>query len=558
MSKRSICTALSAALLLPMLFTVPAEARSYSTGQTVDTVLFYVQDGQNRNVLLSHISTADMEKDLMSGKIDPANHNYAVLDRYVTPVHQEAKGWTIPDFVRYAQEHSTVEELKELPLTYTAGDQVAFWEMDQTDFDNRDVYSYEDLYGVPGYNFPLLYRFWNYRTQTYCDPDGAMTADEVIDHIFAGGERELPLLAVQSYSGRYMNVEDQFSEKNFNMENQWETRGLMDGDRMLRLMLPMTEKNLRDRQSTLSDGRFWISNILLMMEHRPLLAPLGETAAPTAVMTEDELYYYVRFSCETPDTLILYNHNFSNVSYTPTCAYQGEPVKIPKTLFPDGNVIVNCRGVRDGYTNPGITTLRLRATGTEHWTTPYTDVREGSWYYDPVSYVTRRGLVEGTGVGVFSPNQDMTRAMLVRALWKMEGAPHCAGSDPFTDLPQDPELHEAVRWAHEQQIVCGISPTLFQPEGTLTREQAATLFYRFAGHSAGQAPEKAVLTEGFADHTQVSAWAREAMGWAVEQGLIQGNECHMLMPQGVTSRAQASAMLQRLEKSLGGMGRSFT
>ena len=210
-----------AALLLLLSLSVPASAKTIPAGQTVGTVLFYVTNDMGEDVLVSHIPVTQMEADLQAGKIDSTNHNYSLLDRYVTTLHQEAQGFTAPEFVTYAQSKSTVPAIRSAALTFAGEDQMAFWEIDQTGYDDMDTYTWNELYGVQRYNFPLLYEYWNYRTQDYYDPSGVMSREEVIDYIFDHGEPETFLLSVRAFSQRYMITEEKYDAKDYNMENYW-------------------------------------------------------------------------------------------------------------------------------------------------------------------------------------------------------------------------------------------------------------------------------------------------------------------------------------------------
>ncbi len=171
---------------------------------------------------------------------------------------------------------------------------------------------------------------------------------------------------------------------------------------------------------------------------------------------------------------------------------------------------------------------------------PFTDVAPGAWYYDAVSYVYANGLMDGTSATTFAPDANMTRAMLVTILWRMEGDPVVNYLLPFTDVPDDAWYTEAVRWAASEGIVTGVSDTSFAPDAEITREQLAAILYRYAGE-----PATAANLAGYADGASVSAYAVDAMSWCVEHGIITGTTATTLEPQGTATRAQAAAMLMR-------------
>jgi len=370
-------------------------AKTVAAEQTVGTVLFYITNSAGDEILVAQIPVSEMEADMQSGKINDKVHNYSVLDRFVTTVHQEAQGFTVGEFIKYAQSKSGISALQNLNLTFNAEDKIAFWEIDQNGYDDLDTYTYNDLYGIARYNFPLLYQYWNYTTQDYYDPAGNMSREEVIDHIFENGQAEVFLLAVRAYSQRYMITEEKFETGDYNMENHWSGKGLLDNARTIRLMKPMTEAELREKIPTASNGRYWVANIMLHMQSSPNIAPLGAVSAPTAIMTEDAENYYIRFTCETEGVTILYNHNYTSPSYTPTSLYSGGAVVVPKTAFAGGVVTMTARAVKEGYTDEGVITLSLTASGTEEiWQNPFSDVAADSWYYDYVEFVTKNGFFD--------------------------------------------------------------------------------------------------------------------------------------------------------------------
>ena len=137
----------------------------------------------------------------------------------------------------------------------------------------------------------------------------------------------------------------------------------------------------------------------------------------------------------------------------------------------------------------------------------------------------------------------MTRAMLVTALWREAGSPVVNYAMDFDDVDEDQWYTEAVRWAASEGIVTGTGKG-FSPDAALTRESLAAILFRYAG---GQV--SADDLSGYADGAGVSAWAREAMNWAVAQGLITGKSGGRLDPGGTASRAEVSAILMRYVQS---------
>ena len=173
----------------------------------------------------------------------------------------------------------------------------------------------------------------------------------------------------------------------------------------------------------------------------------------------------------------------------------------------------------------------------------FTDVPATHWAAGAVEFVTSQGLLQGTGTSTFAPGQPMTRAMLVTALWREAGSPVVNYAMDFDDVDEDQWYTEAVRWAVSKGIVAGTGKG-FSPDAALTRESLAAILFRYAG---GQV--SADDLSGYADGASVSAWAREAMNWAVAQGLITGKSGGRLDPGGTASRAEVSAILMRYVQS---------
>ncbi len=175
---------------------------------------------------------------------------------------------------------------------------------------------------------------------------------------------------------------------------------------------------------------------------------------------------------------------------------------------------------------------------------PFTDVNEGDWFHDAVRYVYDNGLMDGVGDGQFAPNATTTRAQLVTILYRLAGEPDVSGQSDFTDVAAGQWYTDAVLWAAEKGIVNGISDTEFAPSGDLTREQLATILYRYAEGMGYDVSTQADLS-GFPDAGDIQSYATEALSWAVAEGLLQGFEDDSLQPGGTATRAQIATILMR-------------
>ena len=174
---------------------------------------------------------------------------------------------------------------------------------------------------------------------------------------------------------------------------------------------------------------------------------------------------------------------------------------------------------------------------------------ESNWAHEGIDFAVIRGLFMGTSNTKFSPETTMTRAMLVTVLWRMEGKPFNNTSIPFTDVKDKDYFQEAVRWAYSKGVVAGTSETTFSPSAMITREQFATMMYRYA-KLAGisiEKPDESALNQ-FKDKNKISSYAREAMAWAVSSKLIQGISATEISPNGSATRAQVATILMRYDK----------
>jgi hypothetical protein len=181
----------------------------------------------------------------------------------------------------------------------------------------------------------------------------------------------------------------------------------------------------------------------------------------------------------------------------------------------------------------------------------FSDVTEGSWYADAVSFAASRELFNGTSETEFSPNASMTRAMLVTVLYRLENEPVSTG-ESFSDVSADKYYANAAAWASENGIVTGIGDGLFAPNAEITREQLAAILYRYAGAQGMNVSARSDVTS-FPDAKDVSSWAGDALSWAVSEGIITGRSNIVsteLAPKGTATRAEVAAMIMRfIEKT---------
>ena len=178
--------------------------------------------------------------------------------------------------------------------------------------------------------------------------------------------------------------------------------------------------------------------------------------------------------------------------------------------------------------------------------TRFDDVAKSAWYYKAVEYVAENGIMSGVSAREFAPNAGFSRAMLAQTLYAMSGKPTVKAEGTFADVAANAWYADAVNWAAEKGYVSGVGDGKFAPDASVTREQMALILYRYAGSPDASGM---VLRE-FADGDSVSAYAVDAIRWAVHEGLISGMENNTLAPQGTATRAQVAQILMNFHQKL--------
>lgn len=167
------------------------------------------------------------------------------------------------------------------------------------------------------------------------------------------------------------------------------------------------------------------------------------------------------------------------------------------------------------------------------------DVPQTSWFADAVKYVSENKLMNGTSTTAFSPNENMSRAMLVTVLYRMSGETAEADSS-FGDVSASAYYAAAVSWASSEGIVNGTDSGMFSPDLSITREQLAAMLYRYAGE-----PSVSADLSAYTDAVSISPYAEKAVEWCVAKGILSGKSATRLAPQDTATRAECAAMLQR-------------
>ena len=175
----------------------------------------------------------------------------------------------------------------------------------------------------------------------------------------------------------------------------------------------------------------------------------------------------------------------------------------------------------------------------------FADVRPDDWYAEDVAFVTDHGLMQGISDYVFGPDKPTTRAMIVTVLWRMADSPKTKAAATFKDVEEKAYYQQAVTWAAEQKIVTGYNADTFAPEDPITREQLATILYRYAQSLDKGFTGAWTFLPDLSDRQSISEWAYEPVCWMTMNQIIKGDSQKRFAPNKLANRSEAAAMLHR-------------
>ena len=291
------------------------------------------------------------------------------------------------------------------------------------------------------------------------------------------------------------------------------------------------------------------------------------TKQPTETETGIRTYACTRCSATKTETIpkLTHEHSYKAVVTAPTCTAKGYTTHtcacgdsyVDTYVDALGHAWDNGKVTKEPTaTETGVRTYtctRCHETKTESIpvvsvdvTQMFTDVTK-NWAYPGIQYCVTHGIMGGMGDGTFAPTGTTTRAQIVQILYNLEGTPAVSGTTPFTDLTAN-WYKPAILWAYQNNVVAGTSPTTFDPDGPVTREQIAVILTQYMFHvlKMERTWTPADLST-FPDGAQVSSWAKEAMQDAVALGLINGTKAPdgmvYLDPQGSAARQQVATIL---------------
>ena len=260
---------------------------------------------------------------------------------------------------------------------------------------------------------------------------------------------------------------------------------------------------------------------------------------------------------EVAEVTISFDPNGGTGTMQPMKVKSGEGFFLPKCAFtpPEGKEFAGWLAANGTvYPAGDVATFSIDQSLKATWkdkaevdvTQMFTDV-EKNWAYPGIQYCVTHGIMGGMGDGTFAPTGTTTRAQIVQILYNLEGTPAVSGTTPFTDLTAN-WYKPAILWAYQNNVVAGTSPTTFDPDQPVTREQIAVILTQYMFHvlKMERTWTPADLSK-FPDGAQVSSWAKEAMQDAVALGLINGTKAPddkvYLDPQGSAARQQVATIL---------------
>ena len=181
----------------------------------------------------------------------------------------------------------------------------------------------------------------------------------------------------------------------------------------------------------------------------------------------------------------------------------------------------------------------------------YVDIPQNAWYRGAVDYVLQRGYMVGATNNQFNPEGAVTRAQIAQIFYAMNGKPSAGKQPKFSDVSKDAWYAAAVNWAATFGVVSGYPDGSYHPMEFITRQQLATILYKYAqlkGYAA-EGEGRGIGLGGYADVQDVGSWAWEAMAWCVHKGVISGSNIG-LEPNAHATRAQIAAILRTLMKNV--------
>lgn len=180
----------------------------------------------------------------------------------------------------------------------------------------------------------------------------------------------------------------------------------------------------------------------------------------------------------------------------------------------------------------------------------FIDLKSDAWYSEYAEYVISKGLMAGTSENTFSPDEPLTRGMLVTILHRAAGLPVMDHTSKFSDVASSDWFSDGVSWAAANGVVMGYDDGMFYPNKDISRQELAVILWRYAQMVGLDVSSNGTILPDFADRDQIAPWAAEAMAWAYRTGIITGRSNGKLDPTSGATRIEAAAMLVRFLRLL--------
>ncbi len=252
---------------------------------------------------------------------------------------------------------------------------------------------------------------------------------------------------------------------------------------------------------------------------------------------------------------VVVDHNGAVVDVTAGTEVASGTALTPNHRYLVGEETVAHLTVQSGYAAMGVQGSYTVQGGNES-AAPFLDVKRSDWFYAPVNYVYSSKLFSGMSEHTFGPGEPMTRAMLTTVLYQLAGAPagEMAGADvTLTDVSDSAWYAPYVKWAVSQGVTAGTGDGTFSPDRQVTREQVVVMLHSFAKNYLGRTLSPGADLSAYQDQGKVSDWAREAMAWAVAEGVVTGSSdagALTLNPQYNANRAEVATMLRSFAEKI--------
>ncbi|GEM_PF-6858813 len=181
----------------------------------------------------------------------------------------------------------------------------------------------------------------------------------------------------------------------------------------------------------------------------------------------------------------------------------------------------------------------------------FKDVPETAWYAEAVNYVSSNNLMNGVSDTEFNPLGTATRSMVVTVLYRIEGSPETDGVSSFSDVKKDSWYSKAISWAAKNKIVTGKTETVFAPNDNITREQLASILYRYAEMKGKGFKGAFMFNLSYTDKDKISSYAITPVMWCTTNGIMTGKSENQFAPKDNASRAEIAAILMRMNEKIG-------